>query len=325
LLTTLGKGYQFDVLDIRIMEEKEKLKEYDVIFFACGTDPEVWLDESTGEDAGRDTVLYTWDEHYANKIKDAILDYTEQGGVIYASDWRRTIIGLAFGQYLQRDNRESGIAQHTTAKVVDPGLADKIGKTIDLNFELDGWSPAAFSGKNVRKYLTGEVKLENGKTVELPLLVEITNGKGSVLFTSFHNESQNSEKEIVLLKYLVFATVTAEASTRAREVLVQGGFSPNASDLFTSSDSQSQVDYKYPNPEKANLKFVLGFENQGAKMTMEVVDPQGALVATKTGYESFDISVNDAAAGEWICRIKAERVPFENFPFTLNVGSQSVE
>ena len=325
LLDTLGKGYSFDVLELRDLESPKKLQEYDVIFIACGSDPDIWLGTATGETAGRNTSLYTWDERYAKILGESIDEYTKQGGIIYASDWRRSLISLAFSEVLMRTNLESGKAQHATATVIDKGLAANIGNTIDLNFDLKGWRPAAFEGKNVKEYLRGDVELLNGKVVSLPLLVEITNGKGSVLFTSFHNETQNSEKEMLLLKYLVFASVTAEENARARDVLVQGGFSPSASDIFTSSDSQSSTVYEYPNPEKANLSFVLGFANQGAKLTMEIVDPQGKVVSAKTGSETFQISVNGAVAGDWVCRIKAEKVPFENFPYTLNVGSKSVQ
>ena len=325
LLETLGKGYAFDTLDLRDLESPKTLSKYDVIFVACGYSPEAWLGTPSGEPTQRNAKLYTFDKTIAKTIREAILQYTANGGIIYASDWRRTLISLTFPEMTMRTNLEGGKAQHATASVVDKGLAANIGDTIDLNFDLKGWQPAAFQGKNVKEYLRGDVELMTGKIVSLPLLVEITNGKGSVLFTSFHNETQNSEKEILLLKYLVFASVTAEENARARDVLVQGGFSPSASDIFTSSDSQSSTVYKYPNPEKANLSFVLGFANQGAQLTMEIVDPQGNVVSAKTGSETFEISVNNAVAGDWVCRIKSEKVPFENFPYTLNVGSKSVQ
>jgi len=325
LLETLGKGYAFDVMDLRDLESPKKLAEYDVIFIACGYSPQAWLGTRSGGPTQRNAILYAWDETKSKQIREAILQYTAEGGIIYASDWRRSIINLVFPEMTMRTNLEAGKAQHATATVVDKGLAANIGNTIELNFDLKGWHPAAFEGKNVKEYLRGDVELMTGKIVSLPLLVEITNGKGSVLFTSFHNEAQNSEKEMLLLKYLIFASVTAEENARARDVLVQGGFSPSASDIFTSSDSQSSTVYEYPNPEKANLSFVLGFANQGAKLTMEIVDPQGKVVSAKTGSETFQISVNAAVAGDWICRIKAEKVPFENFPYTLNVGSKSVQ
>ena len=325
LLETLGKGYAFDTLDLRDLESPKTLSKYDVIFVACGYAPEAWLGTPSGEPTQRNAKLYTFDETIAKTIREAILQYTADGGIIYASDWRRTLISLTFPEMTMRTNLEGGKAQHATASVVDKGLAANIGDTIDLNFDLKGWQPAAFQGKNVKEYLRGDVELMTGKIVSLPLLVEITNGKGSVLFTSFHNETQNSEKEILLLKYLVFASVTAEENARARDVLVQEGFSPSASDIFTSSDSQSSTVYKYPNPEKANLSFVLGFANQGAQLTMEIVDPQGNVVSAKTGSETFEISINNAVAGDWVCRIKSEKVPFENFPYTLNVGSKSVQ
>jgi hypothetical protein len=325
LLDTLGKGYSFDKMDLRDLESAEKLTKYDVIFIACGYPSSAWLGRSSGVAGQRNATEYAWNETYRDKISDAILQYTAAGGIIYASDWQRSLINIAFPEMLIQTHLEAGKSQHATANVIDKGLAADIGNTIDLNFDLPGWLPAAFEGKNVKEYLRGDVELMTGKIVSLPLLVEITNGKGSVLFTSFHNETQNSEKELLLLKYLVFASVTAEENARARDVLVQGGFSPSASDIFTSSDSHATTEYKYPNPEKANLSFVLGFANQGAKLTMEIVDLQGKVVSAKTGSETFQISVNGAVAGDWICRIKAEKVPFENFPYTLNVGSKSVQ
>jgi len=68
-----------------------------------------------------------------------------------------------------------------------------------------------------------------------PLLVTFPHGEGTVIFTSFRNEAQNTEMEEELLRHLVFTTVTAREEGKIRRTMVRGGFSPTARNLLSAS------------------------------------------------------------------------------------------
>src|SRR5262249_31980357 len=82
--------------------------------------------------------------------------------------------------------------QIVSAKVVDPGLRDVLGESIPLNFDKNAWFPARFLGQDVTVFLEGEFDQTSGEKVKAPLLVKFPEGKGTVIFTSFHNEKVNS-------------------------------------------------------------------------------------------------------------------------------------
>src|SRR5262249_54642925 len=120
----------------------------------------------------------------------------------------------------------SGEAQVVNARVVDPGLQELLGETVELNFDTTGWDPARFAGQGVNVLMRGDFKVLNGGRAEAPLLVKFPSGQGTVIFTSFHNEAQNSRQEEVLLRYLVFSAVTAKEEAITDKTMLSGGFSP---------------------------------------------------------------------------------------------------
>ena len=70
--------------------------------------------------------------------------------------------------------------------------------------------PGRFTGNDVQVLIRGTYKSVDAEQIEAPLLVKFRQGKGTVIFTSFHNEAQNSQQELQLLRYLVFSAVTAK-------------------------------------------------------------------------------------------------------------------
>ena len=67
-------------------------------------------------------------------------------------------------------------------------------------------------------YLRGNYRPKTGgERVTAPLLAKVPFGRGTIIFTSFHNEKVNSELETKLLKFLVFAAVTAKETAAAQE------------------------------------------------------------------------------------------------------------
>jgi hypothetical protein len=68
------------------------------------------------------------------------------------------------------------------------------------------------------------------------------------------------------------------------------------------------------------LQFVLGFQDQGARLKLIVVGPDGKSVE-KEGTTTLSVDV-PAATGDWKYTVTALKVPSENFPFTVTVGQK---
>ena len=129
----------------------------------------------------------------------------------------------------------------------------------------------------VATLLSGTYQTIGGGRVSGPLLAQFPFQDGNVIFTSFHNEKQNSETERQLLRYLVFTTVTAQTETKVKRTMVRGGFSPVDRNLLSASPRDQSVTRAYDNPGECDLQFVLGFK-PGAKLQLSVVGPDGVSV-----------------------------------------------
>ena len=189
-----------------------------------------------------------------------------------------------------------------------------------LHFDLDGWRPAAFRGDAVTIYLKGKFRTTAGQTIDAPLLVKFPIGKGTVLFTSFHNEKQNSELETKLLRHLVFSTVTAGVEATVTRSMVSGGFSLQKTSLLSAAPGDPSVTRTYPHAKPGALAFTLGFEPRGATLRLEVVSPVGERFV-KQGDSTVTIDVPKAVAGTWTYTATPEVLPYPNYPFTLSVGT----
>jgi hypothetical protein len=300
LLDNLGEGYRYTELDTQELVNPERLKEFDVLFFTCG-----------------------YQKDY-NDLAPRLADFVDNGGVLYASDWRRDCIAQAFPGFRDPRIEDEGRDGNVTARVVDPGLRDVLkADTIPLRFNLDRWKTACFSSDRTNKVtvlLEGTYKKQDGRgTATAPLLVKFQHGKGTVIFTSFHNEKQNNDIETKLLKYLVFSLVTANVEAQITKTMIQGGFSPQKSNLLSASGDDPEVKQTYQCKKPGRLRFELGFENRGAKLRLTVVSPHGKKYE-KEGVATFAIEVPDAQPGFWEYTVRALEVPYQNFPFRLVVG-----
>jgi len=145
---------------------------------------------------------------------------------------------------------------------------------------------------------------------------------GTVIFTSFHNEKNNSEAEKKLLRYLVFTTVTSGETERITKTMVQGGFRPRGGGLFSAAKENPAVTQTYRCTEERPLKFVLGFQGEGAKLRLTVTRPDGKKYDEKEGTSTLTIDVPSPVTGDWKYTITALELPNENFPYTVTVGQK---
>ena len=209
LLNELGEGYQHDEINPQqLLFDPQKLSEYDVLFLTCAPQGE--------------------------ELKDTLFNFVANGGVLYASDWRCKAVATAFPDMVEPRLIGDGAAQQLEADIVDPALRELIGDKIHLRFDMSNWKTAAFSGPRIKTLIQGNyTKMPPNPFVAsqqgfAPLMVKFNVNKGAVVFTSFHNEKQNSEVEKKLLQYLVFSLVTAGVDAEVNTTMDQGGFSAAA-------------------------------------------------------------------------------------------------
>ncbi len=319
LLDTLGVGYRYSVVQLDDLLDARLLNKYDIVFVTCSCVPKEWTGRPLGE-AGRGADYNAALPRTAKRLKQSIRSYVGAGGTLYVSDWHFALLAVVFPELIDRSKVASGAKQTVAAEVVDPGLRRALGqRTIELNFDKPGWRPAAFAGPTVDTLLSGRYETETGP-VAGPLLVQFPWQDGSVIFTSFHNERQNSRIETELLRYLVFTTVTAETDARIKRTMVSGGFSPVDRSLLAASPKDQSVTRSYDNPGECDLQFVLGFTG-GAKLRLSVVGPNGRR-KQQTATSTFTVDMARAAKGQWQYTVTPVKVPHENFPFTLTVGEK---
>lgn len=321
LLDTLGDGYTYRPLPLEQLTEATALAEIDVLFITCSGVPRSWLDQPTGDSSARGLTQYSPNKAVFEKLKTNLREYVRRGGVIYASDLQFLQISDCFSEFVDTEQVAPGARQKVTAEVVDAGLRELLGSTIELNFDQKGWYPAAFLREKSGVFLQGEFETLEGDRKTAPLLVKFSFGDGAVIFTSFHNEKQNSAKEIALLRYLVFTAVTAESEAKATQMMVKGGFSPAKRNLFSTSATEQSAAQTYHCSKRGPLQFVLGFPNQGARLKLTVTSPSGK-TAEKSGDSTFNVEIADAEVGDWKYAVTAIQIPNDNFPYTVTVGQK---
>lgn len=324
LLKQLGAGYQYTTISDDQLIDKDTLDKYDIVFATCSAWPGDWFEDPMGTAASRPGTFI------GGKVKPEILDrieqnlrgFVERGGTLYVSDLQYSLLRYAFQDYVDLAHANAGKGKQTVdAEVVEGSLKKLVGDRLNLIFEMDDWRPAAFFEDKVTVLLQGKYEAMDGQTYEAPLLVKFPCEAGSVIFTAFHNEKQNSEIEQKLLKYLVFATVLAKTESKMTETLVQGGFKQAGKSLLSVSTESPSVTETYTAKTDKPLRFSLGFENSGARMRLTVTGPDGKS-QQKEGTSPLVIDIPKGTAGDWKYTITAVKTPFDNFPYALTIGEK---
>jgi hypothetical protein len=319
LLDTLGRGYQYTQIPLDDLLDARRLAEYDVVFLTCGGVPRAWLERRLRDSERGTAGVYRPKPEIAEAIHESFRRFVGHGGTLYVSDLQFDLLSLAFPELVDEDRVGRGEVQTVEAEVVDPGLRRLLGAAIDLRFDMPAWRPAAFRGPEVTTYLRATYGLRDGSEQTGPLLVAFPHGEGTVVFTSFHNEAQNTEMELELLRYLVFTTVTAREQRRIKRTMVRGGFSPAERSLLSASSAGEPVRMTYDCRRRGPLQFVLGFEDRGAELRLTVLPPDGHKIQ-KSGTKTFSINIDDASPGTWQYTITPVIIPYDHFPYTLTIG-----
>jgi murein DD-endopeptidase MepM/ murein hydrolase activator NlpD len=302
------------------------LSQYDIIFINC----------SPNADANAPGA--------ANRLKA----WVSNGGQLYASDYAYSYIKEAFPGYLTFPaNPKIGNAQTVQAEITDPGLASVIGNnTINLNYNLPSWVVIDNVSTEVTTYLFGTYatstvapaassnnltttneelhqhrdQVTNQGIAEIqsgPLMVSFPYGNGNVVFTTFHNEAQQSEAEKKLLNYLVLRPATSQLLQEAKNSLSAGFQTGNEIiDVINQGASQN---YLVPNNLSNELEVILNW--QTGEFKLDLYDPDGNLNASKqSSTPPIKASIPSANFGPWEYDVTALNIPGNNYPFVIVTG-----
>ena len=321
VLQEMGAGYAFDPIPLSSLGDAQRLQRYKVLFMGCAA--EMAPAEAPMPVMRKfEHVSLLRDPAFLDKLRNSLSSFVENGGAIYASDWASSMLELAFPRQISfLQNRVQ--AQHVEARVLDHGLVDLIGPRLDLTFDTDLWVVPESAGMGTA-YLEGEVLKPDGSRAISPLLVSFKQGKGLVIFTSFHNEKQLSEKERALLKYLVLKPIISQAAESSQQILKSQNFTASKESLFSTGSGGEDRWFSYDAHAGQELSFVLSWnETPGDKASLKLMvkTPSGQ-VLEETG-ETPPVRVRVpaiAADGQYQYTVVPVKVPFANFPYVVTVG-----
>ncbi len=184
--------------DADLLTNLSLMSEYDIVFLNCG--------------------IYEASFFTNQTVITNLQTYVDAGGSLYASDWAYDFVEVAFPSSIDfygDDNvRNAGAVGEDgplTATVVDPALEEALGSTtVNLNYDLPSWVIATSAASGSRVLVKGDPSAFSWETFEMepvpeaPLAVQFAAGAGSVIYTTFHNESQSTQDMDLLLSYMVF-------------------------------------------------------------------------------------------------------------------------
>jgi hypothetical protein len=189
----------------------DRLEDYNGIFVNCGVDESEWA-----RPAGLS----------ANARRN-VREYVERGGALYVSDWAYELVEQVFPEKINflgddevLDASQLGVGGAYTARILDEELSAFLvaegfdGDEMTIDFDFQAGSIISTVADDVTVFLetdmqyrsTGDAILE-----QTPVTVGFRHGRGRVIFTSFHQETDPttgtetvSGPEDAALRFLVF-------------------------------------------------------------------------------------------------------------------------
>ena len=137
--------------------------------------------------------------------------FVYNGGCLYASDLASSHIQAAFTGMISFSN--SGSKCKIKADVVDSELLQITGRQIEIEFDPGSWSALdKTQGKVLLK------ASQNNPYSGRPIMISFKYGKGVVFYTSFHNHTQASEKEKMLLQLLLLKQIGMSSNKSIEQI-----------------------------------------------------------------------------------------------------------
>jgi len=281
--------YVPDEIEISDLDRVDSLKKYKTVFVNCSAE-------------------------IVSANASAINSFVQAGGTLYASDFASHPIERNFSNFKGAFSASPFVGRMTTY-VSDLGLKELIGASIHLNFDLGSWRYLSFVYQDIRVYIQGRKK---GGT-SYPLLFSFRYGAGTVIFTSFHNHAQVTEKERQLLEFLALRPVLSRVADESTTVLQATKLLPQVEfvDKIRQGEWSSLRGFDLYLGEYA--KLLLNWEGQ-AKVEMMILRPDGS-VHTMVRGEKPPLKVDVAGPmGKWSYRVRAIQISLPVLAYIVTVG-----
>jgi subtilisin family serine protease/photosystem II stability/assembly factor-like uncharacterized protein len=302
-------GYPWTQVSDSDFASYAQLQQYDTVFANCSSNA-----HSTGASA-----------------TGALQQFVQNEGSFYASDWAYTYVNSAFPSYVSfQAEPRIGYSQYVNAAIVDPGLANYLDpanppSTISLNYNLSAWAVIDSASSDARVHLVGSFTTSAGQMTDKPLAVSFSPYAGSggrVIYTTFHNEAQQSALEKKLLEYLVLIPSTSQLASEAEQVIRTQGLYVAQTNINIINPGEEGPIITYVASAPTDLMFVANWG--GSTLRLEVYRPDGTLYEQKENSSPpIVIQAKDAVSGPWKFRVIAVNVPYKSYPYVVVVGDKN--
>jgi hypothetical protein len=247
--------------------------------------------------------------------------FVSNGGAIYASDWANDFIDAAFPGYVTFGDGWTD-AQYADAKILDGGLIDYIegNETLTFHYDLGGWIQIESVSSDVTILAEANVQYGGSSHPHMPAVVSFSRGKGSVVYTTFHEAVQGGLVK-KMMQYLMLYPITAATAYEIEKDLMDSGYNilkDNRGEL----DQGEVVEYTIKITSPDDLKFELNWG--GSDLKLSIYKPDGQLYSEQSSSSPpLSIAVDNAESGDWKYKVEAVSVPVDHYPYAVMVGGKS--
>ena len=136
---------------------------------------------------------------------DKTCSFVEGGGTLVVSDWAYDLVEFCwpdrvgfFGDGEGTDAAQVGVPSDSVlATVEDTTLAEQLGPAVSIRYDYSAWAVVDSVGADTEVILSGDVTYQPSSTelydelTGVPLLVRFTEGRGQVVYSTFHWGAQS--------------------------------------------------------------------------------------------------------------------------------------
>ena len=170
-----------------------------------------------GMPAGEAWSVVVGDRHGAPLVRAAALgdellvEIAAPPDTYFAAAALRALLAARHGSlaYPEQEPARIGAASTVAGTVVDAAMASVVGASVDLRYANEGWVVIGGVAATVDVYVRGDAPtlVSEGAgdlMTNVPLVVGFDAGAGRVIYTSFHDDDENTAQQQQLLDRLMF-------------------------------------------------------------------------------------------------------------------------
>jgi hypothetical protein len=161
----------------------------------------------------------TNDNGESEVIMGNIVQFVQNGGSIYASDWAYDDVEQGWpdrieflGDDSQPNDAQAGDQQLVNAAISDSALAAWLGSKdshVDIEYDLPVWPAIDSVDDTVSVHLSGSVNVRIGTYQDTinasPLLTSFNDGQGKVVYATFRVAKNASADMLLILQYMMYS------------------------------------------------------------------------------------------------------------------------